>query len=164
MPIDKITIQIAAVTAFGTGEYPTTNRCLIACQTFVDEKQHQYVSDVGCGSGILSIALAKLGARDICAYDCDQEAVRISCQNIQISRVEHQTKVLRNLGCEFSWHKHNFVTSNVLADPLISMRKSILSSLAEGETFVFSGFTTDHDSVLQKYVKNRIITQVQTRL
>ena len=52
-PSDKMMIEIAAATAFGTGEHPTTNRCLIACETFFDPGKHKKVLDIGCGSCIL---------------------------------------------------------------------------------------------------------------
>jgi ribosomal protein L11 methyltransferase len=151
MPPDKITVEIAAATAFGTGEHPTTNRCLVACQTFFDEKQHKSVLDIGCGSCILSIALAKLGARNICACDCDEEAVRVARKNIVVNGVEHRIKVLRNEGCEFNCRKYDFIISNILAEPLLSMAKAITDSLAENAILILSGFTMNDNSVLQKY-------------
>ncbi|MDR1333596.1 MAG: 50S ribosomal protein L11 methyltransferase [Holosporaceae bacterium] len=151
MPIDKIEVEIAAATAFGTGEHPTTNRCLMACQTFFNEKQHKSVLDIGCGSCILSIALAKLGARDIYACDCDEEAARVSRENIKINKVAHRIKVFRNLDCEFSRRKYDFIVANILAEPLLSMKKAILDSLAENALLVLSGFTSEDDSVLRAY-------------
>lgn len=151
-PSDKMMIEIAAATAFGTGEHPTTNRCLVACETFFDPEKHKKVLDIGCGSCILSIALARLGARDIVAYDNDAEAVRISKENISINKVASRVKVFQNQGCEFSENKHDFVVANILAEPLISMSDYIVESLACKGILVLSGFTSDDDSVENRFV------------
>jgi ribosomal protein L11 methyltransferase len=151
IPSDKITIEIAAATAFGSGEHPTTNRCLLACQTFFDPKQHKAVLDIGCGSCILSIALAKLGANCVDACDNDPEAVRVSTENIAINRVARQINVFQNQQHEFNKKKYDFVVANILAEPLISMGEAIVSSISKGGILVLSGFTTNDNSVLQKY-------------
>jgi ribosomal protein L11 methyltransferase len=152
IPADKIALEIAAATAFGTGEHPTTNRCLIACQTFFDEKRRKSALDVGCGSCVLSIALAKLGARDVSACDCDEEAVRVSRENIVVNKVADRIRAFRNSGCEFSCRQYDFVVANILAEPLISMSKDIVASLSPNGVLVLSGFTSDDDGVLRKYL------------
>ncbi len=150
-PSDKMMIEIAAATAFGTGEHPTTNRCLVACETFFDSDKHKKVLDIGCGSCILSIALARLGARDITACDNDAEAVRVSKENIVINKVVSRVKIFQNRACEFSENKYDFVVANILAEPLISMSDYIVESLASGGVLVLSGFTSDDDSVEKKF-------------
>jgi ribosomal protein L11 methyltransferase len=151
-PVDKIMMEIAAATAFGTGEHPTTSSCLIACQTFFDEKQHKIALDVGCGSGILSIALAKLGARRVYAYDNDEEAVRVSRENIEINKVASRVEVAKNKSCEFDCRSYDFIVANILADPLIAISNAIVSSLKGKGVLVLSGFMADENDVLQKYL------------
>lgn len=150
-PSDKMMIEIAAATAFGTGEHPTTNRCLIACETFFDPGKHKKVLDIGCGSCILSIALARLGARDIVACDNDAEAVRVSRENVVINKVASRIKIFQNQACEFSEGKYDFVVANILAEPLISMSDYIVESLANNGILVLSGFTSDDDSVEKRF-------------
>jgi ribosomal protein L11 methyltransferase len=152
MPTDKIPIEIAAATAFGTGEHPTTNRCLIACQTFFDEKKHKSALDVGCGSCILSIAMAKLGAKSVDACDINEEAVRVSKENIVVNKVAHRINVFQNRDCKFGAAKYDFIVSNILTDQLIDMSSAITSSLAPDGILVLSGFASDDDDVLKKYL------------
>ncbi|MBO6055471.1 MAG: 50S ribosomal protein L11 methyltransferase [Alphaproteobacteria bacterium] len=151
-PSDKMMIEIAAATAFGTGEHPTTNRCLVACETFFDPRKHKKALDIGCGSCILSIALARLGARDIVACDNDAEAVRVSQENVEINKVASRVKVFQNQACEFSENKYDFVVANILAEPLISMSDYIVESLASNGILVLSGFTSDDDSVEKRFI------------
>ena len=150
-PRDKIAIEIAAATAFGSGEHPTTNRCLLACQTFFDHKKHKTVLDIGSGSGVLSIALAKLGARDVVACDNDPEAVRVSRENADINNVANKMCVFQNEDCEFATKKYDFIVSNILAEPLVLMADEISHSLNRNGILVLSGFYSTDISVAKKY-------------
>ena len=150
-PSDKMLIEIAAATAFGTGEHPTTNRCLVACETFFDVDKHKSVLDIGCGSCILSIALARLGATDIVACDNDPEAVRVSSENVIINKVASRVKVFQNKNCKFAGRKYDFIVANILAEPLIYMGDSIVESLNDNGILVLSGFTSDDDSVEKRF-------------
>ena len=150
-PANKIGIEIAAATAFGTGEHPTTSRCLLACQAFFNHEIHKKVLDIGCGSGILSIALAKLGARFVTACDIDSEAVRITNENIVINHVPHRVSVFQNIGHEFDINKYDFIVANILATPLISLAEPIEKSLNRDGILVLSGFNAGDYSVLEKY-------------
>lgn len=150
-PANKIGIEIAAATAFGTGEHPTTSRCLLACQAFFNHEIHKKVLDIGCGSGILSIALAKLGARFVTACDIDSEAVRITNENIVINHVPHRVSVFQNIGHEFDINKYDFIVANILATPLISLAKPIEKSLNRDGILILSGFNAGDYSVLEKY-------------
>jgi ribosomal protein L11 methyltransferase len=151
VPKDKIKIEIAAATAFGTGEHPTTNRCLVACQEFFDEKVHKLALDIGCGSCILSIALAKLGAREVIACDNDSEAVSVSLKNIKANCVAHKISVFQNKETEFSHRRYDFIVANILETPLVAMSAPIVDSLNRGGILVLSGFDSKNRSVMEKY-------------
>ncbi|GHU11443.1 ribosomal protein L11 methyltransferase [Alphaproteobacteria bacterium] len=152
VPLDKIGIEIAAATAFGTGEHPTTNRCLLGCQTFFDEKKHKTAIDIGTGSGVLSIALAKLGCRCVTACDNDPESVRVSRENTVINKVAHRVDVFQNESCEFSAKNYNFIVANILSEPLISMAEHVEKCLTKNGIAILSGFSSQDKSVKNKYI------------
>ncbi|MDR0555906.1 MAG: 50S ribosomal protein L11 methyltransferase [Holosporaceae bacterium] len=151
VPVDRIGIEIAAATAFGTGEHSTTRCCLAASSIFFDDKVHRSVLDIGCGTGILAIALAKLGARRVYACDSDPEAVRVSRENTILNGVNKRVQVFQNHDCEFCYGKYDFIVANILSGPLVAMSKAIVSSLTSSGILVLSGFTSHDCSVLQHY-------------
>lgn len=151
-PANKIAIEIAAATAFGSGSHATTNRCLAACEAFFDSKKHKKILDLGCGSGILSIALAKLGAKNIFAYDNDDEAVRVTKENTVINKVSPYISAFQNDGTSFENDNYDLIVSNILAEPLISMSKEIFNSLNPGGLLILSGFSSDDNSVQDKFL------------
>ena len=71
--------------------------------------------DIGCGSGILSIALAKFRARFITACDIDSEAGWIMNENIVINHVAYRVSVFQNIGHEFNINKYDFIVTKILA-------------------------------------------------
>ena len=77
----KMVIEIDPGTAFGTGQHETTQLCLRQLKKFL--RKGAKVLDIGCGSGILSIAAVKLGASNVLGIDVDPEAVRVSWENIR---------------------------------------------------------------------------------
>jgi ribosomal protein L11 methyltransferase len=152
MPMNKVCIEIAAATAFGTGEHPTTNRCLLAGQTFFDDRRHESVLDVGCGSGILSIALAKLGAWDVTAFDVDPEAVRIARENAILNNVAHRVSVCQDKRVVLSaMRSYDFIVANILSEPLIAMAESLEQAMVKSGLLVLSGFVSSDSSIVNKY-------------
>lgn len=157
MPTSKSCIEISAATAFGTGEHPTTNGCVRACQAYFDPKQHGCCLDLGCGSGILGIVLAKIGGRNIFAMDCDEEAVRVAKENFSINGVAHKIHATRNQYYEFAHRQYDFIVANILAEPLISMSESIAHCLNQRGLLILSGFLSDDVNVLKKYKQHGLV-------
>lgn len=91
---DRITILIDPGMAFGTGTHPTTQLCLELLEDYV--RPGDGLADLGCGSGILSIASAKLGAARCLAYDTDPQAVAICQENAAVNSV--QDRVVARVG------------------------------------------------------------------
>ncbi|MDR2067845.1 MAG: 50S ribosomal protein L11 methyltransferase [Holosporaceae bacterium] len=151
IPSHKIPIEISSYMAFGSGEHPTTNRCIAACYTFFDHRKHKSALDFGCGSGILAIALAKLGCKNIVACDNDAEAVRVSQEHVNLNKVAHRVSVSQNHSTEFFSKSYDFIVANILAEPLIAISDSISNALSRNGILVLSGFTANDFSVINQY-------------
>ena len=88
---DECQILITSDGAFGDGKHPTTHLCLLAIEKHI--KPGDSFFDIGTGTGILSIAAAKLGACPILAIDIDHNAVRTAKENITINQLEKKIRV-----------------------------------------------------------------------
>jgi ribosomal protein L11 methyltransferase len=86
-----LVIEIDPGLAFGTGQHPTTYICLAEMQERI--RPGDRVLDFGCGSGILSIAAAKLGAGHITAIDCDEAALSVAAENVALNEVTDRVKL-----------------------------------------------------------------------
>lgn len=144
-PEGEIPLQIEAATAFGSGEHGTTSRCLLAIEHV---KQSGFaprnILDMGCGSGILAIAAAKLWP-DVPVYaaDNDPECVRVSDIHISVNKVVN-IEAFRSEGYEpqspvWSHAPYDFIIANILAGPLIDMAAEQSRALAQGGYLILSG-------------------------
>lgn len=89
--VDDVVIRLDPGMAFGTGLHPTTRLCTLGLEEIV--RGGERVLDLGCGSGILSIVAAKLGARSILAVDIEEIAARVSEENARRNRVARAVRV-----------------------------------------------------------------------
>ena len=136
--------------SFGTGHHATTAFCLAQVATRRDDARPQSLLDVGCGSGILAIAAAKLGYAPVVAFDFDPEAVRVAKENAAVNHValklaqQDLTKMPRR-----SAEKFDVVCANLMYDLLIQERDRILARLAPGGTLVLAGILRTQFSKVQ---------------
>lgn len=138
VPSDKIALQIDAATAFGTGEHQTTHGCLTALNDL--DFVPQNVIDVGCGSGILSMAYAKTFNKKVDAVDIDPESVRVATQNAEINGLSALMNVWHSNGYQDVHKKYDLVLCNILARPLMDMASDLKDHLNEKGVAILSGF------------------------
>ncbi|MFA9439839.1 50S ribosomal protein L11 methyltransferase [Uliginosibacterium sp. sgz301328] len=130
---DAINIEMDPGMAFGTGSHPTTHLCL----QWLTEHVAPGVSvlDYGCGSGILAIAAAKLGAGDILGVDIDPHAVAASKANAERNGAaavfHHSAEAIKG--------KFDRVVANILTNPLCVLAPAIASHVADGGELALSG-------------------------
>lgn len=140
IPKGLINIKVDAGRAFGTGEHETTSGCLAALSELVLEGE--MVLDMGCGSGILAIAMAKLGAK-VVAVDLDEQAVLVTKENAELNNVSLKT-IEKSDGYNSVAVKNDSpyktIVSNILAGPLIEMSKDAFECLEEGGVIILAGF------------------------
>ena len=143
------TVLIGSNMAFGTGEHETTSMCVKFLQDFV--KNSDTVIDVGCGSGILGIAAAKLGAKKVIMTDIDECAITATEQNLKLNGVSNARVFLKNL-LDDNTVKGDVIVANIMAEVLISFAAGLKNNLNAGGTVILSGILTDRlDKVVAAY-------------
>lgn len=138
---DDIVIELDPGEAFGTGTHPTTSMCIRELEELV--RGGMKVFDVGTGSGILSIAAAKLGATDITAVDYDATAVKVAEANIRQNQVESVIRTGRSDLLKQVDGKADLVIANIIADIIIRLFDELEEHLNPGGTLLASGIISD---------------------
>lgn len=167
-PIASIPFEINAGTAFGSGTHPTTSTCLRALTKLAKTKRVGKALDLGCGSGILAFAMAKLWPADITAVDIDPEAVRVTKANAQINELPHRVTALVSNGLQnpvlAERGPFDLIVANVLARPLIGMARDVAGALAPGASLVLSGLLIrDASWVASRYRAHGLIFEREMR-
>ncbi len=155
----RIPIRIDPGMAFGTGTHPTTQLCLELIENFMEERRKRKEDpsfffplsciDVGCGSGILSIAALKLGAQSALGVDIDIESVRNSRENADVNAVGQefvigQGSVTEVLAGQFVFKSAPLVVANILAPVIIRLFDAGLAQLVDaGGTLILSGILVE---------------------
>lgn len=152
-PDDRLAVRIDPGMAFGTGAHPTTQLCLAVAEKHL--RSGANVIDIGCGSGILSIAALKLGAAHALAVDIDPLAMQASRQNAELNGVTGQIElgvgsVSEVLAGNYSLRRAPLLFANILAPIIINLFEQGLGDLVEpGGLGILSGILdTQADAVL----------------
>lgn len=123
--------------AFGTGTHPTTQMCLAALEEMITPGCK--VCDVGTGSGILAIAAALLGAREVLAVDVDENAVAIAAVNAEVNKVSAQVAFRLGSMEEAPLGGCDILMANIVASIIIKMLPLVPARLSPGGMFIASG-------------------------
>ncbi|NLC32646.1 MAG: 50S ribosomal protein L11 methyltransferase [Clostridiales bacterium] len=137
---DDIVISLDPGLAFGTGTHETTALCAELIQKYF---QGGKVLDIGTGSGILAIAAAKLGAKDVLAIDIDPLAVRTAQENVLINGLDAQVKVELGDLLQGLSETYDFAIANILADVIMMLSEPLKSQLKDDAIFICSGIIKD---------------------
>lgn len=138
------TILIDAGEAFGTAHHATTLGCLLAIDRLTRSEAFDTVLDLGCGSGVLAIAVAKaLPGADIIATDMDPQSVKVAAENMRLNGVADRIATATAAGVNHPWLRQSppfgLLIANILAGPLIRLAPSLSRSVARGGTLLLSG-------------------------
>jgi len=140
--------------AFGTGSHPTTKLCLETLEDYVSEGAS--VLDIGCGSGILSIACLLLGAKSALGVDIDSLAVKTAKKNAEENGFdESKIRFIKgNLSDNVSG-KFNIIVANIVADIIIRFNSEVGAFLEDGGIYITGGIIENRESdVLASFDKN----------
>lgn len=153
----KIPVQVYAATAFGS-EHQTTKMCLTAISELYENiKIPEKILDMGTGSGILSIAAAKIWQNkpQIIAADIDEESVDVTANNVVTNNVEANITAVLSDGYTNKLIKdkapYDLIFANILANPLKAMSKDAYASLKSGGCYLISGFIDNQEQDIVKH-------------
>lgn len=148
LPKDAVVLELDPGLAFGTGSHPTTSLCL----QWLDKHPpaHQTVLDYGCGSGILALAAAKLGASKTVAVDIDPQAITATEENARQNRVNPilqagQPDILPEEA------DYDVILANILIGPLMALKPRFASLLSAGGHLVVSGVLAEQLETLKNH-------------
>ena len=161
---DDVVLALDPGMAFGTGLHPTTRLCLAALESIADrgllgrrgadggaDGGAARVLDVGSGSGILSIAAAKLGAASVLAVDVDPIAVEASAANARRNRLSRLVNA-REGSAPSGEGPFDVVLANLIASLLITLADGLVADLRPGGTLIASGiFVTREEAVVEAF-------------
>lgn len=144
----ELVVDLDPGMAFGTGTHETTRMCIQALERYVEKEST--VFDVGCGSGILAIAAAKLGANLAVGVDLDPVAVESSKENVEYNKLDN-IEILHGNLVEVIDGKADIVVANILAEIICILTDDVKRVLKDGGVFITSGIIHDRvDMVCEK--------------
>ena len=147
-PNGLINIELQAGRAFGSGHHETTRGCLMMLDKLLKRTQPKHILDLGCGSGILAIALAKATHQKIKASDIDPEAINMTLRNSCLNHVRQLIKVYESDGFNrLNNHQKSYdlIVANILTGTLKRLANELTQKLAParypnaGGSLVLSG-------------------------
>ncbi len=146
--------------AFGTGDHPTTALCLewLAELDFTNKN----VIDYGCGSGILSIAALKLGARSALGVDIDPQALDVSRRNMELNGVSERFTALLP-GALPANASADIVIANILARPLIELAPPIMACVRPGGRLALSGMLREQEDMVRPHYESQFTFERRQR-
>ena len=136
-----IVIEIDPGMAFGTGQHASTRMCIEAIEDIImnDRSIKEWkVLDVGCGTGILGITAAKMGAQDVICVDIDRKAVEIAGENAAINNVQTSLRTLNKNAAAID-KPRNLIIANLTSNLLLSLRQHLVQLLLPEGYIILSG-------------------------
>ena len=134
-------LRIEAAAAFGTGHHETTRGCLMALDRLARTRSFARPLDLGCGTGVLAMAMARLWRRPVLAVDDDPEAVAAARENARRNGLGRLVARRLGDGCAAlpPGARYDLIAANLLAAPLAAMAPELAARLAPGGVVVLSG-------------------------
>ena len=136
-----IIVDIDPGMAFGTGNHPTTELCILALQDYI--KGGETVLDMGVGSGILAMVAAKLGAAKIVGLDIDSVAVEVARENVKNAGLDDAIEIDRAETPLAFDGQADIVVANIIAKVIIDMAPDLAAKVKPGGILIASGIIAD---------------------
>jgi len=149
--------------AFGTGYHETTRGALESIVSLCSSKVPKKMLDVGCGSGILSIAGSLLGIKDMTAFDIDPDVMGIARKNLSVNGLDGKVKLFAGeIGALKG--RYDLIVANIISDVLKKIREDIRSHMAKGGFLILSGILEEHEArVKHVYISHPLMSFVERK-
>ena len=139
--------------AFGTGTHPSTHLCLLMLLQYAAQYQGRRLLDVGCGSGILSLAALQLGWQSAVGVDIDGQAIAVATSNAALNGLQDRAQFLYG-----SWQSVTGVfaciTANIYLEPLIEMLQPLTRYLAPDGIIILSGLLASQEGTMRTAIQH----------
>lgn len=144
---NELVLELDPGMAFGTGTHETTRMCIQSLEKYVEE--NSTVFDVGCGSGILAIAAAKLGSKKAVGVDLDPVAVESAKENVGYNKLDNIEILYGNL-VDVIEGKADIVVANIIAEVICILTEDVKRVLKSDGYFITSGIIHDRVDMVTK--------------
>jgi ribosomal protein L11 methyltransferase len=150
-PRGTVPLQIDASIAFGTGRHETTRGCLLALDRLARAgRSIKQPLDMGCGSGILALAISRLWKAPVLGVDTDLNSVAVARENMRLNGAADRVRIVHGHGFGASALRRagpfDLIVANILAGPLCRLARGFGRHLAQGGVAIMSGLMTDQES------------------
>ena len=157
VPAGVIPIRIEAGLAFGTGHHETTALCLQALSRLAKQRRFARVLDLGCGTGVLGIAAARLWRKPVLATDIDPVAVGVARENARANEVAPLVRAAVADGLTHpaiaNLAPFDLICANILAAPLTWLAPTLSAAVAPGGIAVLSGLLRNQENLVLSFYR-----------
>ena len=157
LPEGRIGLLIEAAMAFGTGHHGTTLGCLRAYDRLLnDARRFDNVLDLGCGTAVLAMSAARMGAASVLASDIDPVAVEVALANVKANGLEGRVGCVESIGFDSpvvqAGAPFDLIFANILKGPLIELAPDMAAHLASGGLAILSGLLIEQaEEIVEVY-------------
>ena len=160
-PQNRTVLNIDPGAAFGTGTHATTSLCLELLQDYITPETDML--DIGCGSGILSLASVLLGAKSALGIDIDAQSVKTAKENAEINNITEKAQFIVGDLADKVTGKYGVICANIVADVIIRLLPDAALYMEEDAVLIISGIIDIRKDDVLKAVKENDFTVVGER-
>jgi ribosomal protein L11 methyltransferase len=158
-PPRTVPLELDAGLAFGTGRHDSTKGCLLALDWLYKGRRFAKPLDMGCGSGILALAMAKVGAAPVLAADSDADALEVAAANARANGVTGLVRAVASDGFKAAAVRRagpfDLVAANIQAEALVRLAPDLVGHLAPGGVALLSGLLAREQAAVRTAYRAR---------